>query len=545
MVLGPALFFLAFFFLLTYPAFSRFSTHFFADEGDGLQNVWNIWWVKEAVTVLHQGPWYTRFLHYPYGSSLLGHTLNPFNGFAGIALSTFLSQVAVHNAIVTFSFVAGGIGAFLLAYDLTASYWPSLIAGFIFTFSNFHFAHAEGHLQLVSLEWIPFFVLLWLKLLRKPTKTLGAGAALTLFLVILCDYYYFFYCTLFALISLCWFAVRDNGLAQLAHRRQLQAFAAFGLVALATSGVLAASLVLANFRDSWLGAHPAREFSLDLLAPFIYGGHWRFASLTRFYWSRLPGNIQESSVHLGLSVVVLLICAWRMRKSVELRELELFFFVLLVFSVLALGPALHLAGREILPRWVKLPYAWLGVVFPPLKFSGVPVRMMVMVMLSAAVLSAFALKLLLGGSRHQQAFALLLIAFGFIEYLPQPIPTSRVEIPEYVQELKALPNEGGVLDTAAKPSESLFYQTIHEKPLAFGYLSRLPTSVAAKDHQLEQTIRDQRLDRLARDYDLKYMVTMDSFETLRTWPGAKLLWSDGRLGLFDISRLLGPSASQP
>src|SRR5579864_4785383 len=155
MILAPALFFLAFFFLLTYPAVMRFSTHFYADQGDGLQNVWNLWWVEKAITVLHQSPWHTQYLHFPYGTTLIGHTLNPFNGFVAVVLSRFLSPVSVHNVIVTNSFVLGGITAFLLAHHLTKSYWPSLIAGYIFTFSSFHFAHAEGHLQIVSLEWIP------------------------------------------------------------------------------------------------------------------------------------------------------------------------------------------------------------------------------------------------------------------------------------------------------------------------------------------------------------------------------------------------------
>ena len=104
-----ALFFLAGFVLLTWPAITRFHTHFFADEGDGLQNVWNIWWIERATLVLHQNPWHTTYLRYPYGTSLVGHTLNPFNGFVALALSPFMTLVAAHNTLVTFSFVAGGV----------------------------------------------------------------------------------------------------------------------------------------------------------------------------------------------------------------------------------------------------------------------------------------------------------------------------------------------------------------------------------------------------------------------------------------------------
>jgi hypothetical protein len=73
--------YLVLFVVITFPLIRSFSTHFFADGGDGAQNVWNIWWVNEAVTTLHELPWYTRYLHFPHGTTLVGHTLNAFNGF--------------------------------------------------------------------------------------------------------------------------------------------------------------------------------------------------------------------------------------------------------------------------------------------------------------------------------------------------------------------------------------------------------------------------------------------------------------------------------
>jgi hypothetical protein len=147
------------FIIYTYPAILHFSSHFYADTGDGMQNVWNIWWVNKAITQLHQLPWYTRYLHYPFGVSLIGHTLNSFNGFIAIPLLNFLSLTQAYNAIVICSFVVGGFTMFLLARYQTKSYWASIIAGFIFTFSNYHFAHAGCHLQLVALEWIPLYLL--------------------------------------------------------------------------------------------------------------------------------------------------------------------------------------------------------------------------------------------------------------------------------------------------------------------------------------------------------------------------------------------------
>ena len=168
MLIFPIVIYFIFFCILTFPLIFYFHTHFFADHSDGLQNVWNIWWVNKAITELHQSPWYTTYLCYPQGTSLLGHTLNPFNGFFGIFLLKFLTLIETHNVIVIFSFVIGGVTAFWLSFYITKSYWCSLIAGYIFTFSQYHFMHAEGHLSLVALEWIPLFILCWYRLITNP-----------------------------------------------------------------------------------------------------------------------------------------------------------------------------------------------------------------------------------------------------------------------------------------------------------------------------------------------------------------------------------------
>ena len=166
-ILFPILLYLSIFIIYTYPAILNFNTHFFADDFDGLQNAWNIWWVNFSVTKLHALPWFTDFIFYPSGTSLLGHTLNPFNGFIAIPLLKFLTIIQVYNLIVIFSFVAAGIFTFYYAFYLSKSYFGSLLAGAIFTFSSFHFSHAEGHMQLVSVEWLPLFFYSWHLFLKK------------------------------------------------------------------------------------------------------------------------------------------------------------------------------------------------------------------------------------------------------------------------------------------------------------------------------------------------------------------------------------------
>jgi hypothetical protein len=98
--------------------------------------VWNVWWVDKAVSELHQQPWFTQYLHHPHGTHLLVHTFHPLKGLMAIPLLRFLSLGETYNVLVLFSFVMGGITAFWLALRVSKAYWPSIVGGFVFSFSN-------------------------------------------------------------------------------------------------------------------------------------------------------------------------------------------------------------------------------------------------------------------------------------------------------------------------------------------------------------------------------------------------------------------------
>ena len=96
-------------------------------------------------------------------------------------------------------------------------------AGIVFTFSPFHVAHLLGHMQVISLEWMPFFALYLLRTVDsgmetgswkleaddarhatphapRPVLRNGVLAAFFLILVALCDWYYVLYCLIFTAV---------------------------------------------------------------------------------------------------------------------------------------------------------------------------------------------------------------------------------------------------------------------------------------------------------------------------------------------------------
>ena len=517
---APAALYLALFFALNPHLAANFSTAFFFGGFDGFQNIWNLWWVDKAVRELQTLPWHTNYLHFPAGTTLVGHTLNPFNGLLSIVLLPFLTMVQAYNAIVIFSFVSGGVTAFWLCREVTPSYSGSLLGGALFTFSSFHFMHADGHLQLTALQFIPLFVLCWIRFCELRTWPRAATSAIALGLVLLCDLYYFAYCVIGGALFVAWKSWNERDAWWLLRPSPLPLLAGFIVPTLATSGILLGALVYTHATDPFFGTHSPRDLSMDLLSPFVWGYYWRFREAVRPLWQPLSKYVTEASVHVGWSVIALAVYGWRQRAQVTLKYAGFWIVVIAFFGVMALGPNLKIGGQEISAGEISLmgrddinplvlPYAVLWLVFPPWRLAGVPVRMMVMVQLAAAVLAAAGWHAARTSPNRRVAIgAIALLAAITVEYLPYPQPVTTPMIPAYVRALAEMP-DGAVIDLASNGPQALYYQTVHEKPMAFGYISRTATSVDAADLALTRLILDGAWDEATRLNGFRYVIKRD------------------------------------
>ncbi len=89
----------------------------------------------------------------------------------------------------------------------------AFVAGSIFTFSPFHMAHLLGHMQVMSFQWIAFYILYLLRAtvaVRSGRPWLRNSLMAGLFLVFtgLCDWYFVFYLLIFTGLLLLWLVHR-------------------------------------------------------------------------------------------------------------------------------------------------------------------------------------------------------------------------------------------------------------------------------------------------------------------------------------------------
>jgi len=469
--------------VLTYPTVTHFLSAIPGDSFDGWQNFWNLWWIRQAVLVEHRHPFFTDMLYHPTGVSLLFHTLNPFNGFAFLPVQLAAGLFAAYNSVVFFSFAAGGLGSYLLArYMLRhtsepARTWAAFLAGVVYTFSPFHFAHLLGHMQVFSLEWIPFYVLyFWRGVDRARRGRLTwrdtALPALFLVLIALCDWYFVLYCLLLTVLA--WLYLLWRGC--LTRRVVTWTVTVTGLFALTLSPLLWPMIAEAR-RYDFMVPPPEQAYilSADLLAfltPNEFHPWWGQAA-ARFA-RRFTSTVSEHTVFAGY--VPLLLGAWGIRRGGRLRG----FWALAGFSfaLLAMGPALHVAGRQ-LP--IPLLYVLLQHL-PIVRITRSVSRFDAMVMLALGVLAAIGLAALIRQIGKGEAtrvtrphlIALVAVTLTLFEFLPAPYPISPPDTPPWYERLAEEPGDFAVLNLPMNWDRPgyLLYQTVHGKRLTVGYISR-------------------------------------------------------------------------
>ena len=363
--------------VLLWPAAPHFTTHLIGDGGDTYQFAWNLWWTRHALVDLHTTPFLTQALHHPGGVSLWLHTLSPWNGLLSIPLQAVFSLEVTYNLIVVLSFVLSGLGAFYLARHLTGGTAGPFVAGLVYTFSSYHFAHALGHLNLVACQWLPFVALYALRTLEVGGWRNGAMCGLAFACNALCESYYTVYALLLLpmLLALRW---------RRPTRPVLVGAATAVATALAGCGWFVAGMLRAARAEDFVGAHPPDVFSADLLGYVVPNRISSWGRLTESLWSRWTGNATENACFLGFAVIALVVVAvWKVRASRPFAAMAAFFLLL------SLGQHLHVGGER---TRIPLFYLVLERHVPFFDVMGVPARFDVMVELCVSVMVAFALR---------------------------------------------------------------------------------------------------------------------------------------------------------
>lgn len=473
--------------IFTYPLISRLTTHVPGNLGnDTAVAIWSLWWVKEAL-LSGQSPFFSDLILFPYGVSLIFHGMVLSKALLAMPLHLALPPWAVYNFVVILAFPTAGLGMYLLARHLTSSTPAALIAGLIYGFSPFMIARSFGHLNYLSSDWIPFYVLCLMKMVQHNRFRSAIGAGIFLLLTAYSEYYYLIYLAMFTGGYLCYAARKKKD--RIWNRRfLLNLLCMVGFLVIGFSPVLLA-LRPGNETDFiYAGWSGSGKYGADLLAFFTPPpGSFLYGNWSRSLFARFTGaNATEATVFAGY--VACLLAAYAVFRIRSEPDVRMWLWMTLIFTTLSLGPLLHVGGDFVFSLGpvrfaIPLPYVLLHHI-PLLKGARVPARFDVMVQLGLAVLCAYSLRELLRRLPRIWPVATVIFLLISLEYLRLPYTTVPVKIPEIYRKIATEKHDGALLEiplgwgtgwgvTGRLLELQQLYQIVHGKPLISGFASRI------------------------------------------------------------------------
>jgi hypothetical protein len=445
------------------------------DFGDPWQSIWNIWWTKKSILERNWNfPFYTNIQFYPHGTSLVFHSLSLVNTIIAFPLTLIFNLITVYNILILLSFILSGYFMYLLIVYLIKDRFIALIIGFAFTFSPYHISKAVGYLNLLSIQWVPLFYLFFFKSLNKEKRRIKllyiVGASLLFLTIVLSSDQIFIFLLPVLMINIIYEYIISTD-----KRDILYSLFLFCAIFLLFSGIF-----LYNFLKDYItitpNAYVGRHF---LSASFI--DYFLPSKFSIFFFPPLSNKIEQihnkfadvfwsadSVISLGYTVVIFSFLA--IRKVPTRAKIWLFCFIVSLF--LSLGDRIKIDNLE-----TENPINKIIFKIPGFNIIGTPSRMAVITLFSILIFLSFGL---LYFRKKFGRIILIIVFIGlFLEFWPFNFNEYySIEVPSTVEKIREVNGNFTIInipfsyDGYKRNSHGLYLQTIHEKPIIDGYVSR-------------------------------------------------------------------------
>ncbi|MEI2693214.1 MAG: interleukin-like EMT inducer domain-containing protein [Anaerolineae bacterium] len=517
---------------LTWPLAAQITTHVPGSDVwayDEYTFLWNIWYFKHTLIDQLSTPLHTDLIFYPLGMGLVMYTFNLVAAALALPIHLATGNVPLASNLINLASTAlAGYGAFLLALYLLRSwaanneqstatipaspgssivhrssfivFAAAFIAGLIYAFASSRMVYlALGHYMIVTTQWLPFFLLYFMRTLDRWRVRDAAMAGLFAALCLLTDMLFGVMLALMAGVLLLdwWLSYRRERSRHLHMHRsaaQVQVYGAaptqpadapngwrrLGRLAIigALAALLSAPLLIPTLAEGLNADYAvegwgmADQLSADLvglvtptdLHPLWGSGDWE-ASLRAVQ----TGDSRFSDVNtvfVGYATLALAVLG----AIVAGRRARPWLVIALIAFVLALGPLLQINGQSLfdldgLQVTVPLPYILLHYL-PFVKGFRAPNRFSLVLLQAMAVLAGYGAAWLLvkvAGTRPEAqlhaprftfhasrrplaiALAILLSAAILFEHLAAPMPLTDARVPAPYAALAEQPGDWALL----------------------------------------------------------------------------------------------------
>ena len=167
------------------------------------------------------------------------------------------------------------------------------------------------------------------------------------------------------------------------------------------------------------------------------------------------------------------------------RAISFWTLCFIIFTLFSMGPMLYLSSDKSI--YYPLPYMALYYL-PGFSLFRTPYRMLLVSQIALILMASLGMKKFIETfPRRKNTFTLIFMILALLENYALPIPLSPVDAPSIYYEIAKDSGDVAVLEIPIPPEifkcgnatcvwgipKLLYYQTIHEKPIVGGYISRI------------------------------------------------------------------------
>ncbi|MBG98926.1 MAG: hypothetical protein CMN58_01120 [Solibacterales bacterium] len=476
---------------MTFPLVMHFRSALPAGSGDIWQNYWNFWWWKTSLIELQKSPYQSSYLFHPTGVDLSLHTHSPFNMIVGMPVNLLLGEAAAYNFCILLGLCLAAWGMYFLVKELTGDNRAAFLAGIVFAYFPQHIEQTLEHLNLASVQFLPFTLWFFFRTIRSSSKRNVVGLGGCFALNALCSWHL----AVILLMLLAFVGVWELRQEKRVRRKVLLQWVAAGVFAALLVSPAIFPMIEEMADESKYFLKPPVDRGIDasylMVPPYAHPlwGEWTAATYEdRAYQSAGFMN------YLGLVPLVLAVIGLRRYW----KKTRLWGFVGLGSLILALGANPWWNG--VLYEEISLPFGVLTSL-PVLEIFRVANRFLILTSLALAVLVGFGVS----KASYGDGKFLCVIGLVFFEYLWVPYPIRQIEISPLYEQLADADGGGAVLDIPFhqrnRTVQNLVAQTVHRRPIGDGYISTTPTVVESAIHAEPSLANLVRVPNLLEDID--------------------------------------------
>jgi hypothetical protein len=458
--------------LCFWPTLATFGSAMIGPPEDNMACYWTLDWAQQ--NVLHGTSSLTQVndLFYPEGSSFYFHAWSFYNLIGFCLLRLFVNAVTAYNLLTLHTFVVSGIAGYLFVRYITGNHWSALLGGVLFAFNPAHMIRAQHHMNIATIQFIPLFVLFFVKAVRTGDRSSWLWSGLFLLCNALVDWNYLLYCG--------WFMVAVYGYLAIRRKQVWLPDVAIGSILTGVVSLLILSpwlipMIVRSFSTSMGDGGGHNQYVVDLAALVVPGTmHLLFGTsdFIRSINSSYSGFPWETAGYLGLAALGVVLLAWRelLNRSV------LLILAGVTFLIFALGSQPHFVGINI-PALVP---GRLVPLIPLMSNSRALSRTIVFVYLFWTTLVAIAMQYLWQRWARYRLRTLIvgvIVILLIADYVSIARESTPVTAPPCYAALPAATEKYGILDLPSGYREVehyMMYQRLHGHPIVQGWVSRKP-----------------------------------------------------------------------